>query len=317
MDSLEPTPAKKRCIVKNENKIQLIECIREFRLPQQFPSTLKQAVKQGIVNPMESSPSILTMSKDVTILSGVKSDRQIPINKLQKLRILSPKGKDLGEFNVELQTDNSLKEKAITKTSTLKPVKKPVTVTLSPVSRRIFPRILKQGTGRIPKHNLMNIKSFSKSDSEANKINALQHCTILPINKMIENQDIKTRGKETQAFNSDINVETPVSMSKTNFKQSMYQTIDSNNQKHIVYNRINNINNHVKISEIKVTEDSKATLVAKVLPHKEIIELPFPTENLKHTINSSNSNNVHRSEEYSKVSKRKYITNVKNMEIII
>lgn len=315
MDSLEPTPAKKRCFIKNEKKMQLIECVREFRLPQQFPSTLKQAVKQGIINPTESSPSILTMSENVTVLSGAESNRQIPINKLQKLRILSSKGKDLGEFNVELRTDNSLKGQAImiTKMSALKPVKKPVTVTLSPISRRIFPRILKQGTARIPKYNLINIKSFNKNDSEANKINALQHCTILPIKKMIGNQDIKARGKEIQVFNSDINVEDLVSTRKTNSKQSMYQTIDSNNQKHIMCNRISNINSHVKISEIKVIEDSETSLVAKVLPYKEIIEPLFPIVNLKHTINSSNSNNAHRSEGYSKVSKRKYITNVKKI----
>lgn len=316
MDNLvKPPPPKKRCVVENENKMQLIECVREFRLPQQFPSTLKQAVKQGIVNSVESSPSMLTMPEKVTVLSGVESDRQISINKLQKLRILSPKGKDLGEFNVELRNDNLLKGKAImiTKSNTLKPVKKPVTVTLSPISKRLFPRILKQGTARIPKNNLMNIKSYSKNESETNKSNVLQHCTTLSINKMIGNQDIKTGGKEAQVFINDI-VEIPVSMSETNSKQALYQIIDSDNQKYIICNKINNKNNHVKIPKIKIIEDSEATLAVKVLPHKEIIESPFSTVNLKHAINSD-SNNIHRSEEYSKVSKRKYITSVKDVEI--
>lgn len=308
MDNLvEPTPSKRRC-VENENKMQLIECVREFRLPQQFPSTLKQAVKQGIISSVESPSSTLTMPEKVTVLPSVKSNRQISINKLQKLRIISPKGKDLGEFNVKLRNDNLLKGKAITitKSDTPKPVEKPVTVTLSSVSKKLFPRILKQGTTRIPKNNLMNIKSYSKNESERNKSNVLEHCTTnkMSINKMIGNQDIKTGGKETQVFIND-NVEIPVSMSETNSKQALYQIIDINNQKYRVCNKINK-NNHVKISKIKVIENSEATLAVKVLPHKEIIESSFSTVNLKHTINSD-SNNVHRSEEYSKVSKKKYI----------
>ncbi|XP_029678807.1 uncharacterized protein LOC115244927 isoform X3 [Formica exsecta] len=290
MDSLtEPTPAKKRCVTRNENKMQLIECVREFRLPQQFPSTLKQAMKQGIVNPVESPPSILTMPENmITSLSDVKF--QIPY-KLQKLRILSPNGKDLGEFNIELQTDNPLKGKMIT----LRPVKKPV---LSPVSHsRIFPRILKQGTARIFKNNL--IKSCSRCDSETNEINASQESTTLRINKMIEKQDIETRNKEAQACNSNINIEIPISISETNPKQSLYQTIDSNNQKHIVYNGINNVNSNIKIPKITITEINEITSATRISLHEEIIKSTFPVTNLKLAINSSNSN-VHKSKEYFK-----------------
>ncbi|XP_011259401.1 uncharacterized protein LOC105253222 [Camponotus floridanus] len=300
MDNLvEPTPPKKRCVVENENKMQLIECVREFRLSQQFPSTLKQAVKQDIVNSIESPSSMLTMPKKITLLSSVESNRKISINKLQKLRILSPKGKDLGEFNVELRNDNLLKGKTImiTKSNTLRPVKKPVTVTLSSVSEKLFPRILKQGTVRISKNNLMNIKSYSKNESETNKSNVLEHCTTLSKNKMIGNQDIKTEGKEAQVFNDIVDI--PVSMSETNSKQDLYQIIDINNQKYIVCNKISSKNSHVKIPKIKITEDSEATSAVKVLPHKEIIESSFSTVNLKHAINSD-SNNIHRSEECSK-----------------
>lgn len=290
MDSLtEPTPAKKRCVTRNENKMQLIECVREFRLPQQFPSTLKQAMKQGIVNPVESPPSILTMPENmITSLSDVKF--QIPY-KLQKLRILSPNGKDLGEFNIELQTDNPLKGKMIT----LRPVKKPV---LSPVSHsRIFPRILKQGTARIFKNNL--IKSCSRCNSETNEINASQESTTLRINKMIEKQDIETRNKEAQACNSNINIEIPISISETNPKQSLYQTIDSNNQKHILYNGINNVNSNIKIPKITITEINEITSATRISLHEEIIKSTFPVTNLKLAINSSNSN-VHKSKEYFK-----------------
>ncbi|XP_070157285.1 uncharacterized protein [Polyergus mexicanus] len=291
MDSLtEPTPAKKRCITRNDNKMQLIECVREFRLPQQFPSTLKQAMKQSIVNPVESPPSVLTMPENmITSLSGVKF--QIPY-KLQKLRILSPNGKDLGEFNIELRTDKPLKGKMIT----LRPIKKPVLFPLS--HSRIFPRILKHGTARILKNN--SIKSCSRCDSETNEINASQESTTLRINKMIEKQDIETRNKEAQACNSDINIEIPISMSETNPKQSLYQTIDNNNQKHIVYNGINNVNSHIKIPKITITEINEITSATRISLHEEIIKSTFPVTNLKLAINSSDSNNVYKSKKYFK-----------------
>ncbi|XP_050454287.1 uncharacterized protein LOC126852981 isoform X3 [Cataglyphis hispanica] len=289
MDNLTEPTAKKRCVTRNENKMQLIECVREFRLPQQFPSTLKQAMKQGIVNSVESPPSILTMPENtITSLSGVKF--QIP-SKLQKLRILSPSGKDLGEFNVELRTDNPLKGKTIT----LRSVKKS---SLSPVLHsRIFPQILKQGIAKISKSN--SIKSCSRSNyEEVNKNNVSQEFTTLRINKIIGKEDIETRNKEAQACNSDINVEIPVSLSETNCKQSLYQTIDSNNQKHIVCNGINNVNSCIKIPKI-TTEINEITSAARVSPHEEIIESIFPITNLKLAVNSSD-NNVHKSKEYFK-----------------
>ncbi|XP_070157286.1 uncharacterized protein [Polyergus mexicanus] len=226
MDSLtEPTPAKKRCITRNDNKMQLIECVREFRLPQQFPSTLKQAMKQSIVNPVESPPSVLTMPENmITSLSGVKF--QIPY-KLQKLRILSPNGKDLGEFNIELRTDKPLKGKMIT----LRPIKKPVLFPLS--HSRIFPRILKHGTARILKNN--SIKSCSRCDSETNEINASQESTTLRINKMIEKQDIETRNKEAQEYNIAVSPASDKNVINVHHSKVLHDTKSENMQsKHVL-----------------------------------------------------------------------------------
>lgn len=261
------------------------------------------------------------MPKNVTVLSGV--ERQVPC-KLPKLRIISPNGKDLGEFNVELRTDNPSKVMqtfTITKSSTLKFCKKPVTVSQTRIFPRIYPRvyprilprILKQGTARIPNYNLMDIKSCDKNNSETNKINVLQQSTTLPINKtlMIGSRDTKTSNKEAQACN----VEILIPMSETNSKQSMYETIDSNNQKHIMHNGVSNINSHIKIPNITITTEDNETSATKVSLYKEIIESPFPIVNCKKlALNSSDSNNIHRSEDYFKVSKGKCITSMKNTE---
>ncbi|XP_029678808.1 uncharacterized protein LOC115244927 isoform X4 [Formica exsecta] len=278
MDSLtEPTPAKKRCVTRNENKMQLIECVREFRLPQQFPSTLKQAMKQGIVNPVESPPSILTMPENmITSLSDVKF--QIPY-KLQKLRILSPNGKDLGEFNIELQTDNPLKGKMIT----LRPVKKPV---LSPVSHsRIFPRILKQGTARIFKNNL--IKSCSRCDSETNEINASQESTTLRINKMIEKQDIETRNKEaqntisTQEYNIAVSPASEKNVINVHHGKVLHDTKSENMQsKHVLKKDSGNncsavvVNNPVQ----RVPESQPITNTTNTIVQLDVQNRDYPTD---------------------------------------
>lgn len=297
MDSLAEPSAKKRCIMKNGSKIQLMECVREFRLPQQFPSTLKQAMKQGIVNTAESPSSM--MPKNIKVLSGV--ELKIPC-KPPKLRIISANGKDLGEFNVQLRTDDPLKGQTIIITkNTLKLDKKPVSVVSSPTSQnRILPRILKQGTARVPR-NLVDIKSCNKNNSETNKIIMLQQSTNLPINKrlMIKNQDVKTKNKEIQACNSNIKVEISISTNGTNSKQFMHESINNNSQNHIVHNRIRNVNSHKKIPQLKITENNETS--AEKASHKEIIESSFSIVNCKKLVlNSDNNNDMHRSENYFK-----------------
>lgn len=253
------------------------------------------------------------MPKNIKVLSGV--ELKIPC-KPPKLRIISANGKDLGEFNVQLRTDDPLKGQTIIITkNTLKLDKKPVSVVSSPTSQnRILPRILKQGTARVPR-NLVDIKSCNKNNSETNKIIMLQQSTNLPINKrlMIKNQDVKTKNKEIQACNSNIKVEISISTNGTNSKQFMHESINNNSQNRIVHNRIRNVNSHKKIPQLKITENNETS--AEKASHKEIIESSFSIVNCKKLVlNSDNNNDMHRSENYFKVSKRKYITSMKNTE---
>ncbi|XP_072762477.1 uncharacterized protein [Anoplolepis gracilipes] len=295
MESIaEPTPAKRRCFKKND-KIKSIERVRrQFQLPQQFPSTLKEAIDQGIAKPVEE-PLLSTIPENAKMLPNIK--RQIP-HKLHKLRILSPNGKDLGEFNLKLKADNPSKGKTImiSKSNTFKSVKKPVTVTLSPVLSKNVTWMFKQN---IKENNSIDINSCSKNDFVTNKVS--QQFTTLPIN-IIRKNHTEIRNNEAQAYNSDTNetgeVEIAVSTSETHPKQ-FYQTTDSNSKKHIICNGINNVNRRIRILKSTIKKDNEITSVTKVPLHKEVTQSSFPIINLQDVVNSVDSNNVHKAEEYS------------------
>lgn len=311
--SAESPPVKKRCIMTNEGIMRPLKCRREFQLPQQFPSTMKQALKSGI-NVVESAPSTLMLPNTVKVLSS--PEKRVPYN-LQKLRILSPRGRDLGEFNVELRSADPLKGSTITITkSTLKSSDKSVTLPLSPVSHmRVLPRIFKQDTTKIPKDNLLERISCNRRISDTDNTNVSHQQQSVPISRILSNRQ-NTKGKmEKEACDNSINVDkTPSTTTGVNSKRSMSQT-NNNSIKYTTHsNETDNtdIRNFIKIQEI-TAEKNKA--LAKETPlYKKIIELPCPANSKKFTIDSSSINNVPLSEKNIKVSKGKCIATIKNTE---
>jgi len=296
----ESTPAKKRCTSTNRNKIRPLECVRKFQLPRQFPST-KQALRSGtsIVNPVTST---LTLPNAVTVSSN--PENRVPYN-LQKLRILSPGGKDLGEFNVELLSADPTKGNTIMITkSNLKSVDKPLILPLSPISHtKTLPRILRQGTAKIPRRNLMEAISCSR-DVSSDNTSVLQQSTL---NKMLLNGQ-NTEGKKTekQICSNGINANKARSTDEVSSKHSICQTVNSNNQKYIINSGIDT-RNCIKIEEIESKE-------AETLLYKKIIESPRSANSKKLTINFSNRNSIPLSGSNLKVSKGKCIATIKNTE---
>lgn len=307
----EPTPTKKRCMLINEGRSRPMERIREFQLPQQFPSTVKQALKRGI-NIVDPTASNLTPSDDVMVLSETKN--KVPYN-LQKLRILSPDGRDLGEFNVELQSSDPLKGNTITITkSNINKLK----LSLSPVSTtRMLPRILKQGTKKIPKISLTEaIEACSKNISWKDNASAShqQQSTTLPISKILSNSQ-STEGKmEKQTCNSSINAKAPYT-GGINSKYSICQTVDSNHQKYVVQNRAGDTDrNCLKIQETIVENNSKVASTTKIPLYKKNIGSSCPANCGRLTINSSDRSNIPLSRKNFKISKGKCIATIKNTE---
>ncbi|KAK0166910.1 hypothetical protein PV327_004378 [Microctonus hyperodae] len=114
MESDTGIPVKKqRLIIQNSllQNAKVVECIREFKLPQTFPSMKKYqkllSNNMTIKNTAMPTPlsSLLTLPKQGNKLIA---DTKL-LNKLHKLKIKSPDGQYLGEFNVQFlsQVDNN------------------------------------------------------------------------------------------------------------------------------------------------------------------------------------------------------------------
>ncbi|KAG5329960.1 BCL3 protein, partial [Acromyrmex heyeri] len=191
----EPTPVKKRCISTNGSKMRPLECVRQFQLPQQFPSTIKQAMKSDLNIAEPTTPTIMCPDT-VKVSSNVEN--QVPRN-LQKLRILSPGGRDLGEFNVKMWSADSAKGNTITITkSNCKPNDKPLTLPLSPVfPTKSIPRILRQDSSKIPKRNLMEVMPCSRTIPWINNTNVLhQQKSTTKDKKLLSSQNMKEVEKQ-------------------------------------------------------------------------------------------------------------------------
>ncbi|KAG5314926.1 BCL3 protein, partial [Acromyrmex insinuator] len=191
----EPTPVKKRCISTNGSKMRPLECVRQFQLPQQFPSTIKQAMKSDLNIAEPTTPTIMCPDT-VKVSSNVEN--QVPCN-LQKLRILSPGGRDLGEFNVKMCSADSSKGNTITITkSNCKPNDKPLTLPLSPVfPAKSIPRILRQDSSKIPRRNLMEVMPCSRTIPWINNTNVLhQQKSTTKDKKLLSSQNLKEVEKQ-------------------------------------------------------------------------------------------------------------------------
>ncbi|KYN38677.1 B-cell lymphoma 3 protein like protein [Trachymyrmex septentrionalis] len=305
----ESTPAKKRCISTNGSKMRLLECVRQFQLPQQFPSTLKQALKSGENIAEPTTPNIMCPDK-MKVSSNVEN--QVPCN-LQKLRILSPGGRDLGEFNVKMWSADSSKGNTITITkSNCKPNDKPLTLPLSPVfPTKSIPRILRQGSSKIPRRNLMEVMPCNRTIPWINSTNIL-HQQKTTDEKLLSSQNMKY--VEKQMPDNSINPDKAHSIDEIISKRSICQPINSNNEKYIIYYGINDTDIHNRTKILETTSENNKMSSTETSLSNDIIELPCPASNKKHEINSSDKNNIPLSRESLKVSKGKCIATIKKTE---
>jgi len=303
----ELLPPKRRCISKNEKKIV---SEREFQLPEQFPNMIKQSVNNVIINTNErcriniNSPN---SALEIPEIPKISVEHKIPYN-LRSLRILTPDGRDLGEFNVEWRTDDlSKKHKiVISKLHNFKSAGKKVSVS-SPTLGRVSSLALKQAIMKRAKYNLIN-KTLCNSIPETNKVKILQQerqqkqkqC-ILPICKM-HNQAIEAN---TQICNNNIN-KVSISADPKNPNNSKYQIVDNIDQS-LVYNVMKNAENDLKIQETRNENNFSDTNVSLSGKNKSL----FPILNCKNFIKCNNSDFLKMCTVYSK---GKCIATIKNTE---
>lgn len=292
----------------NGGRLRPVEHVREFQLPRQYPDTMKQALKGG-VNSMESTASNFTPPDDA-VLSKTKS--RIPYN-LPKLRILSPGGRDLGEFNLKLRSDDPMKGNAImiTKSGINKSVTK---LKLSPGSIRVLPRILKQGTKKIQKNNLIRVTEACSSVSWKDN-NTLPHQPqlILPISRILSNNQGMEGKMEKQTYNNSINTTKVPSTGGTSSKYFMCQTVDSNHQTYVVQNGTGDTDYNCIKNQETTAKSNKVASITEIPLYKKSIESQYPA-NCKRLINYNNESNILLPRKNFKISKGKCIATIKNTE---
>lgn len=291
----QSTPARERYSLTNGGRKRPLEYERESQ--EQLSNTMKLISKStNIAEPVASN---LMCSNNVRVLSNVKNP--VPYN-LQKLRILSPDGRDLGEFKVELKSANSSKGNAITiglSKSNSKSIVKP-TLPLSPVSHmRTFPQILKD-IRKIPKISAMEAMSCNKGISSTDNNNALcqQQSTI------VNDQGTKYK-MEKQICKSKPSTDEKNSI-RNKSRHSECQTVVRGSQKYVICHGTGDIHNCTKVQEI-ITKNNEISSVTKIPLYKEIVKSP-------RSVNSNIKINAPPSGKSLEVSRGKCIATIRNTE---
>lgn len=265
MATLEGSPsAKRRCTSRKGDEMQAIEeniRVREHQLPQQFPSVMQQTVKIAIRNEREGERrvNIKNFPTSALIIPGIpempSTERSAPF-KLQKLRILSPDGRDLGEFNLQLRPDTPLKRHkiVISKSRNLKPAEEKVAICHPPrTSSKIFPQTPKQDIAKksdsISRNKIICDKTF-----ETNKTKPLQQQKehISQTRGMLMHNRDEEASKQVVCSNNVNELSASASGAKSLLK---YQTADKNTLNTV--NVINNVKSSLAIQEV-TTENKKS-----------------------------------------------------------
>ncbi|XP_015601430.1 uncharacterized protein LOC107270695 isoform X2 [Cephus cinctus] len=106
MDSMHPVVSKKPITAVNVSpSTQVVECIRPFKLTQQFPSKVSVVQSKSLENLVVQSKNSLNMVPLMPIITDMGVTpvvKTISPAMFQKLKLKLPDGKDLGEFKVQV-----------------------------------------------------------------------------------------------------------------------------------------------------------------------------------------------------------------------
>ncbi|XP_014474672.1 PREDICTED: uncharacterized protein LOC106744425 isoform X2 [Dinoponera quadriceps] len=254
----------------------------------------------------------------------------------KKLRIVSRNGKDLGEFNVEMQNKNSSKGQifTITKLNISKSVSKPVTPTVIPVSlqamKRTIPRILRQKSSNATRNKIMRLIPESNMKCDKSSVSSIEPVTccgndhLTDISKKISIHDDEINRKNIENSNNKI----LILGNEVNLKSSLNQTVIDNSQKHQEAkhklnklarnagsaNNVNtSLNTEVEIPTTLVGNNTVSSTTGNV-SYKEIAESPYPIVSCQKLILIANNNNS--TQVISKIHKKNDNSSIKTTKII-
>lgn len=310
MDLKKSTESVKDTNTLGKSNKPLMECIRKFPLIQQFPSTIKE---------FNTAPwSKMTIRFPIPSIQDIKNIPNLNTSSIpcKKLRIVSPNGRDLGEFNLEIRNKNASTGQiyTITKSNIFKPVSKsPVVFTLNPLAKKTLPRILRQTSANI-KNKVVRImpKGNNVIKNDKSNISAMHH---MISNK---NHNIINTSEETQPFNDEMDkmkIENGCNKmlipgNEINQKLVSDCTAGDNSQKHPemkneLTTSTKNMEHTTKVKNIISVvdqqwfdtsfflENNRIPLTKNDTIYKEIAESPFPKVSCKRLKISNNNTPVY------------------------
>ncbi|XP_011864643.1 PREDICTED: uncharacterized protein LOC105560283 isoform X3 [Vollenhovia emeryi] len=264
--SLESTPTKRRCTLANESKI------RPAAYAWDSQSQLSDAM--SVVK-----PAALSLARPFGVQVPSNAENRVLYN-LQKLRLLSPRGRDLGEFNVKLKTTDPSKGNTITITkSNVKPVAKPLALPLAPISHiKVLPRILKQKS-MLSKGVLMEEVSCNGRPSWTDNGSRQRQREILPMSRVfsIDRDTEGKAGKQTCNNSSNINTAITSPTDGINSKRRVYRSVGSSNPRYVVHRGtgVTAVRRGIKLQDTAAAVESKKVPSAtKVLLPKRVFKIP-------------------------------------------
>lgn len=299
-------PAKKKCILPNRHRAQPVQHVRDLQSSGRAKPTLASGASRPAASAVAHGDAARTSSN---------AENKVPYN-LHKLRILSPRGRDLGEFSVKLQSTDPSKGNTtimITK-SVSKPTDKPLTLPLSPVLHaRATSRILKPGAAKFPRCNLLKTMSCGRSDSRTGSADVLHQSQFTASSKIMNSRG--TEGKmDRQTYNcNSINVAKARSTGGVSSKLSLLRhTVNSDNHKDVKCYVIDDDDNADTRNCTKIVQETtaKSKNSTAVPSTPEILEFSPNHSKRSATMNSSNRDNG----SLAWMSKGKCIAVIKNTE---
>ncbi|XP_031830355.1 uncharacterized protein LOC116426042 [Nomia melanderi] len=189
MESESPPPPKRfRRITRKDINIPLIECKREFKLPQQFPSRV--TYPKRLCN--------LTQPKD---LNNPSSKGMFVTNDVKKMQLKSKDGKNLGEIKLKFLSPNLIgKTIDYNKLDLRNKINKPVTLSFK-CSKKLDKSSIMQETSVCIKNVPDNVNSdkYNLENSESKLLKS--PCTI---SRFLQNDDLDNNVTSKNMFLSNI-----------------------------------------------------------------------------------------------------------------
>lgn len=333
------TPANEstnnKVVLYKPNMMNLTECIREFQLPQQFPSTAKEANsmkwKLKISDRMQLPMSTAKVVNSAKVLPFYHTKTMMPC---KKIRIVTPNGKDLGEFKVELRNsqDSSTKGQVftITKMNNGKLANKSAAISssVSCTQRQTFPRILKPESIKMGKRKFLNVNTETKQMFNSSRsIQTLSNVPVtppiqrvFPISYVSNILDLKPNKRIHNINNinlekKSINENSEVSINHVANRDHRY--VEMKNKLIILPNsstcNVSNVKIQPKIA-MSTAQDAqdKISSTAESVSFKNIAESPFPIVSCE-KLRVKNNDNDHM-QAFSNIWQEKYrdVQNIDN-----